>query len=421
MTLLANAGIYLVLDVNSPRPGEALNRYEPWSTYNTYYLEHVLRIIHQFAGYNNTLGFFAGNEVINDEISARESPHYLKAIVRDMHLYMKKHSPRDIPIGYSAADDLRYRISLAKYLECGDEGAHVDFYGVNSYQWCGYQTFQTSGYDSLVSDYSDYTLPIFLSEYGCNAINPRVFQEVEPLYSLQMTSVFAGGLIYEYAQEANAYGVVDIDREGNAYALEDFDTLQREYVRLDTYYDFSKEKPVDRPLKCKKSYPHLNADNKVPESPVSQTISQGLSAPIGKFIELRVNSTLYKVFDTKKNEITDRRIIKLMDWKTPMAEPKPYKAQSELVNLPPKNAKAASGAGKPLSEYPTSQKKDAKGQIPERAKTKTPRMPLRAKDKEAITSSSSVLGFDEFSMKLLFWSFIIGGPLAGAVWMGGLL
>lgn len=72
-----------------------------------------------------------------------------------------------IPVGYSAADDLKYRMSFSDYLECFETNPAevVDFYGVNSYQWCGEQTFYTSGYNILVDDYSDYNSPVFFSEY----------------------------------------------------------------------------------------------------------------------------------------------------------------------------------------------------------------------------------------------------------------
>lgn len=167
MLLLAAAGIYLALDVNSPLPNHHLNRYEPWSSYNQEYLKNVLEVVEQFSHYNNTLCFFAGNEVVNDEKSASSSPAFIKAIVRDIKQYIHYNSPRKIPVGYSAADDLAYRIPLAQYLECVDEDEFesVDFYGVNSYQWCGEQTFYTSGYDTLVDDYSKYTRPVFFSEY----------------------------------------------------------------------------------------------------------------------------------------------------------------------------------------------------------------------------------------------------------------
>lgn len=145
MTLLAAAGIYLVLDVNSPLEDSHLNRYEPWNSYNTEYLTHIFKVVEQFSGYNNTLAFFAGNEVINDEKSALASPRFVKAIVRDLKLYLRYNQLRKVPVGYSAADDLKYRVSLAKYLECSDGDAmdSIDFYGVNSYQ-CEYLQSSTS-------------------------------------------------------------------------------------------------------------------------------------------------------------------------------------------------------------------------------------------------------------------------------------
>ena len=70
MTMLAKAGIYLFLDVNSPLPHHHLNRYEPWNSYNLYYFENVFKVVEQFSHYNNTLGVIAGNEIVNDPISA---------------------------------------------------------------------------------------------------------------------------------------------------------------------------------------------------------------------------------------------------------------------------------------------------------------------------------------------------------------
>lgn len=48
-----------------------------------------------------------------------------------------------------------------------------------------------------------------MSEYGC-ITNGRSFAETTALYQPDMTSVFSGGLVYEYAQEANMFGLVTI-------------------------------------------------------------------------------------------------------------------------------------------------------------------------------------------------------------------
>lgn len=61
MALLAEAGIYLALDVNSPL--YSLNREDPAGSYNDVYLQSVFATIDAFAGYDNTLLFFSGNEV----------------------------------------------------------------------------------------------------------------------------------------------------------------------------------------------------------------------------------------------------------------------------------------------------------------------------------------------------------------------
>ena len=131
MTLLAQAGIYLVLDVNTPLAEEHLNNQEPWTTYTQNYLKHVFSVVEVFSGYANTLAFLAGNEVVFDETSAKTSPNYVKAVVRDIKGYLTEQVSRVIPVGYSNADDLKFRVSLAKFLECGDTG-YIDFFGVNS-------------------------------------------------------------------------------------------------------------------------------------------------------------------------------------------------------------------------------------------------------------------------------------------------
>lgn len=65
MQLLADAGIYLVLDVNLPL--YSINRADPHPSYNSVYLQNIFATIDAFANYTNTLAFFSGNEVINDD------------------------------------------------------------------------------------------------------------------------------------------------------------------------------------------------------------------------------------------------------------------------------------------------------------------------------------------------------------------
>ncbi|CDO56647.1 hypothetical protein DV495_001758 [Geotrichum candidum] len=236
MSIFNAAGIYVVLDVNSPLGGESIARYDPSSSYNKGYLNRVFGLVDAFQGYPNLLGFFSGNEVVNDAESAKVSPVYMRAVTRDLKQYIKLHSNRTIPVGYSAADDIQLREAMWEYVQCGDDDSRADFYGLNSYQWCsGRDDWTSSGYQKLLDTFANTTIPIFLSEYGCNAVTPRTFDEVYDGVYGKLADVFSGGLVYEYSLEANNYGLVDIKSDGSVRLLDDFANLQTAYnkVKLD--------------------------------------------------------------------------------------------------------------------------------------------------------------------------------------------
>ncbi|SCU98714.1 LAFA_0G19746g1_1 [Lachancea sp. 'fantastica'] len=323
MTMMAAAGIYLILDVNSPLENQHLNRYEPWTTYNEDYLEHVFKVVEQFSHYNNTLGFFAGNEIINDGQSARRCPPYIRAVVNDMKQYIQAHSPRTIPVGYSAADDLRYRIPLSQYLECHDEkhpDSSIDFYGVNSYQWCGPQTFQSSGYDQLVDAYKQYSKPVFFSEFGCNTFRPRSFEEVEALYSEEMINTFSGGLVYEFTDEPNEYGLVKIDDDNSAKILQDFANLQDRFAKIESKeFQMIRKNAVSlmatAPLPaCKNSYENLQVDASVADGIATKLLRRGVEQEKGRYLNLENSafSSEYEIHDVNGRSLDSPRKISII-------------------------------------------------------------------------------------------------------------
>lgn len=71
------AGIYMILDVNSPLENGSLNRVAPWESYNPIYMAQVFGVIEAFKNYPNTAGFFSGNEVINED-SVEQVPNYIR-------------------------------------------------------------------------------------------------------------------------------------------------------------------------------------------------------------------------------------------------------------------------------------------------------------------------------------------------------
>ncbi|KAG5926225.1 beta-glucanosyltransferase [Claviceps africana] len=208
MQALQDANIYLVLDVNNPK--YSLNRAKPGPSYNAKYLQSVFATVEMFAKYPNTLAFFSGNEVINDEKDTDKAAPYVKAVTRDMKNYINSRGLRKIPVGYSAADVSKNRLQTAMYMNCGTDDMRSDFFAFNDYSFCN-TDFKQAGWDQKVKNFTDYGLPIFLSEYGCIDNRPRKFEEVAALMNKEMTGVYSGGLMYEYSYEDNKYGIVKID------------------------------------------------------------------------------------------------------------------------------------------------------------------------------------------------------------------
>lgn len=227
MQQFSDAGIYVIADLSEP--GLSINRAAPsWdvSLYTRY-----TEAVDALANYSNVLGFFAGNEVINAVNNTNSAP-FVKAAIRDTKAYIKSKNYRNIPVGYAATDDAGPRVPEAHYFACGDEDERADFFGVNIYEWCGDSTFEESGYAARTKDYSNLGIPLFFSEYGCNAVQPRKFTEVQALYGSNMTDVWSGGIVYMYFQEENDYGLVSIGSDDKVTTMDDFGYLASELASI---------------------------------------------------------------------------------------------------------------------------------------------------------------------------------------------
>jgi 1,3-beta-glucanosyltransferase GAS3 len=228
------AGIYMIIDVNSGLYGQYIDRTDPSSTYTLAYMEHIFSVMENFWGFPNLLGFFAGNEIINEQ-SSTDAAMYIRAVVRDMREYISLHAPRDIGVGYSAADVSSVLLDTYNYLACtlsNDTMSKVDFFGLNDYEWCGDSSFTESGYDTQISNFAKTDIPVFFSEYGCNNVKPRTFTNVPVLYGEDMLEL-SGGLVYEYSEETDDYGIVDINSTTMITLRSDYTYLKEQLLSVD--------------------------------------------------------------------------------------------------------------------------------------------------------------------------------------------
>ncbi|KAH3666483.1 hypothetical protein OGAPHI_003479 [Ogataea philodendri] len=320
MSVLNAAGIYVIIDVNSPLSGESLDRYNPSNSYTYSYMERVFKMIDAFKNYPNLLGFFSGNEVINDSKSAGVDPKYLRAVQRDMKRYIENNSNRTIPVGYSAADvlDDGLRDVTLEYLICSIDGekddySKSDFFGINSYEWCsGVSDWSSSGYGSLNKTISNSTVPVFFSEYGCIAKTPRTFTEVSEGVYGGLVNTLSGGLIYEYSVEANNYGIVEIDDDGSLTYKEDFDNLKSQFANSSIPDISSDDVSEAKIVTCDKEYLEslssvFDVDFDLPDAPdgVEDLILYGVNGSnIGQIVDIDIRASNYTIHDADDNEVT---------------------------------------------------------------------------------------------------------------------
>lgn len=189
-----------------------------------------------------------------------------------------------------------------------------------SYQWCGDNTFKGSGYDKLVEDYTSYSLPVFFTEYGCNEVRPRVWEEVGALYSEDMTGVFSGGLVYEFTEEDNEYGIVKLDDDNTANIMSEYDSLVTAFAAAPSEPKIpSSSTNPKRPVKCPaaSSFENINGNLTLPFTLGEKYIESGVSKKTfvkGKFLGLS-DVTMTTTFDINdsKNKAVDDKTIKAID------------------------------------------------------------------------------------------------------------
>ncbi|KAJ0166196.1 Protein EPD1 [Colletotrichum tanaceti] len=210
MAAFDDAGIYTLIDLDTfdsyilPN-----NPYWNETQFNAY-----AKVMDTFEKYDNVLGFFIGNEIIAINNQSQVAP-FMKAAARDMKAYRDQKGYRKIPVGYSAADIAELRPMLQDYLTCGGKPEdNIDFFGLNSYEWCDPNTYNTSGYTNLQAMAEQFPVPIFFTETGCiTGQGPRTWDDQDAIFSQPMVDDWSGAMVYEWIYEENRYGIVSYGPE----------------------------------------------------------------------------------------------------------------------------------------------------------------------------------------------------------------
>ena len=238
-----------------------------------------------------------------------------------MHQYIAARGGRQTYVGYSAAQVQDILVDTSNYLQCAINGdnnddSRSDWFGLNSYSWCGMSSFQQAGYDQLVDWFSNTTIPVFFSEYGCNQVEPRPFTEIPVIYGPQMAS-FSGGLIYQWTQDSNNYGIVQVNPDGSAKLLQDYDTIKTQLGKIDNQTISTKNDSATalQPVKCDPSLisnPAMSTDWSLPPQPsgVQALIKNGVGGQVGQLVNIQNTNVPQQVQDANGQPIQGLAITK---------------------------------------------------------------------------------------------------------------
>ncbi|OBZ79073.1 1,3-beta-glucanosyltransferase gel4 [Grifola frondosa] len=217
MSTFSNAGIYTIIDLALPVNG-SIDRASPAWTTNL--LDLYLNTINVFSKYDNVLAYNVGNEVVIDPTGTGAAA-FIKAAARDVKSYLKSISSSAL-VGYAAIDgDSTWVDPLANYLDCDPSGSNsgdtsIDLFGLNNYEW-----LQRCG---------------VLQRVRLHYLPPRLWTEVQALFSSPMTDIWSGGLAFSYFPATSSqgqFGIVNISSDGSTVTTgDDFSRLKTQYSEV---------------------------------------------------------------------------------------------------------------------------------------------------------------------------------------------
>lgn len=227
--LLEDNGIYVFVEVGERMrmPGEPNATFETGRFYTMALMRRILRVVDQLADCPNMLGFtVCGDKFISPHLT--RMGEVCRAAIRDIKTFLRQRGGKLPPVGIHLPDLVALKSIMMQYYSAGNVDERVDYFAHECYSWAAKSNFQISGWQAMVQHFSRFPLPMFLAEYGTN-INGRLWDEIECLYSPDMTGVFSGGCLYTYFEHGNSYGIVEIGENGEVVRKEEFAKLKKNF------------------------------------------------------------------------------------------------------------------------------------------------------------------------------------------------
>jgi hypothetical protein len=227
-------------------------------------------VVSQTAHFPNILGYSISQADIHSSAKTRLAALH-RAAVRDTKLLLRKSNARQIPVGVNLSFTQQFRLGALQYMTAGSPEERVDFMSFGVYDWVGPSSFFISGYRNLCEAFEPYPVPMFWAEYGAAYHGrARVMDEVECVFSPDMTGVLSGGFLHTFghteARRSKPHSVHEDD--GNDDSDLDEDDSGYDLVRI--------EENGTRQPKC-------DIDNKPSEEVVGQHEMKDLESWRGNF------------------------------------------------------------------------------------------------------------------------------------------
>ncbi|KAK4501744.1 hypothetical protein PRZ48_007553 [Zasmidium cellare] len=234
LQLLARSGFYVLVKISEDIRGPELPRNNGtfdsnFDTQQHYTLDSIttsLQIVDELADHPNILGFVVSGDSLR-YMSTTKIAEVSRAHIRDIKAFLRQRGGRQIPVGVTNSEILMLRFPALKYFTAGSPSDRIDFFAPDSWSWAHKSSFQISGWKNMVKVMSEVPVPMFLRQYGSYVGKERIWEEVECLYSRDMTGVYSGGCLYTFRDPGHSqYGIVEDDEEGIVRKKPEFETLK---------------------------------------------------------------------------------------------------------------------------------------------------------------------------------------------------